>query len=314
MEMSRKPRPPTHSELSLCSGDYALSFLPDLGGSLSRLTWRGRDMLRPARAEIVDPFDAASFPLVPYANRIANGVFRFEGQEIRLTPNLESHPHPLHGQAWLAPWRVVEQDEDRARLLFLHDIPDEWPWAYSVEQIIALSADGVRIDLRIANLSQEAMPVSYGFHPYFPKLPGARFITAARGVWLADEDLVPTVPADGSHFLSLEKGVDLATAPFVDHCHTGWRGAATIIQPSQGMSLEMEASPDLGFLHIFTPKAAAFFCLEPVSAMPDAMNRSEPDAVTGLKKIAPGETASAYITLSARTFDASKQSKDRSAT
>ena len=47
--------------------------------------------------------DAASFPLVPYVNRIRGGRFTFRGREVRLAPNMAGDPSPLHGQGWLNP-------------------------------------------------------------------------------------------------------------------------------------------------------------------------------------------------------------------
>ncbi|MBI1365444.1 MAG: aldose 1-epimerase [Alphaproteobacteria bacterium] len=300
---SCKSAPPRSSEIELVSGDYALALLPRLGGAVARLTWRGRDVLRPTRADAIHSFESASFVLAPYANRIANGSFKFRGKEVRLESNFKPHPHPLHGQAWLAAWSVAQRAKNKARIVFLHDRPDEWPWKYSATQSLTLSEDGLRIDLGVTNLSKEAMPASYGFHPYFPRLSGSRFKTSAQGVWLVDDQFIPLRLSSGAHFLSLEEGVLLDQAPFVDHCHTGWRGAVTIDQPACGMTVEMRASRDLGFLHIYTPENAPYFCLEPVSAMPDAVNRPEPPSVTGLREIAPGETASAFMTLSARALD-----------
>ena len=46
----------------------------------------------------------ASFPLVPFVNRIRGGRFTFRGREVRLAPNMAGDPSPLHGQGWLNPW------------------------------------------------------------------------------------------------------------------------------------------------------------------------------------------------------------------
>ena len=73
--------------------------------------------------------EAASFPLVPFVNRIRDGRFPFRGREVRLAPNMAGDPSPLHGQGWLSPW-PIEQASDREALLgFRHDA-GEWPWAY----------------------------------------------------------------------------------------------------------------------------------------------------------------------------------------
>jgi aldose 1-epimerase len=73
------------------------------------------------------------------------------------------------------------------------------------------------------------MPFSLGFHPYFPNTPEARLRADVAGVWLSDAAGIPTERAKSSHFLDLANGA--APTSFVDHCHFGWDGRATIAQP-----------------------------------------------------------------------------------
>ena len=51
----------------------------------------------------------ACFPLVPYANRIANGRFAFAGDEVQLRRNWDRDPHPLHGQGWRSAWTIEHE-------------------------------------------------------------------------------------------------------------------------------------------------------------------------------------------------------------
>lgn len=269
-------------------------------------SWNGADILRPTPRDASHPFDTACFPLAPYTNRIANGVFRFEGRNVRAAPNFPLSPHPMHGHAWLAPWRLAEATSDQARIVFERAASDDWPWAYAAQQTVRLSGEGLRVELEIANLSAAVMPVSFGFHPYFPKLPGARLRADVGGVWLADEDVLPTVLAAEASLLPLETGADIFHAPFVDHCHTGWRGPMTLHQPALDLCVTMSASGNLGFLHLFVPNEAGYFCAEPVSAMPDAFNRAEAPAVTGMQSIKPGGRVRAEMRLSVKALNGGK--------
>ncbi len=279
--------------LELKNGDWQAALAPETGGAVARLTHRGRDVLRAAPDGAREPLAMASFPLVPFANRIANGRFRFAGHDVRLPRNFGDHPHVLHGHGWQAPWRVVSRDESQAVLAFAH-AADAWPWPYAAEQRFALSADGLRVELLLTSRGAEPMPFSLGFHPYFPKFSQTRLQADVRGVWLSDDACIPTVLAAPAHFLDLARGTALAEAPFVDHCHTGWAGTAVIAQPE--FTLRLSASPELDFLHVFVPSGADYFCAEPVSAMPDAFNRA-PAAETGLRVLPPGATFAVWMNL-----------------
>src|SRR4051812_37554770 len=101
--------------LDLRAGDLRAAVAPGVGGSLasfrSETNGRSIDWLRAASDEGLvarNPLAMASFPLVPFCNRIRNGITSFEGRDIRFPPNhpSEDSPHPLHGIGWQLPWDV----------------------------------------------------------------------------------------------------------------------------------------------------------------------------------------------------------------
>jgi aldose 1-epimerase len=278
-------------------GDLRLELLPWVGGAVRSFAFRGHDLLRPATPGADDPLQTALFVMLPFANRIAHGVFRFEGSETHLARGRADPLHALHGHGWLKPWTVAALGEDRATLTFTHD-RDDWPWSYAAQQIVVLTQDGLRIELSLINRDSNPMPYSMGFHPYFPKTVKTRLTAKADGVWLSDDTLIPTRHAEPSHFLDLAHGALLAEAPFVDHCQTGWNREVTIDQPDLGLEVTLSASEALGFLHLYLPRDQPFFCAEPVSAMPDAFNHPEPS--NGLRVLAPGRMAHVSMTLTVR--------------
>ncbi|HXC54183.1 MAG TPA: aldose 1-epimerase [Rhizomicrobium sp.] len=286
--------------ITLRSGGAELDLLPKIGGAVSRFAVDGSDVLRPAPPGTTDVLQTACFALVPFANRIAHGAFAFRGEAVRLKRNFGDHPHALHGQGWQNEWSVRAQTRDSAVLAFAHGA-DAWPWDYAAEQAFVLTPDSLRLELTLSNRSARAMPASLGFHPYFPRTERSRLQAEIAGVWLSDATAIPTVKAQASHFLDLAGGAALGAAPFVDHCHFGWKGAARIAQPENGRRLLLGASPELGFLHVFVPPNADFFCVEPVSAMPDAFNRAADES--GLRVIAAGDSFRVAMTLSVQPAD-----------
>ena len=281
--------------IALRSGGAVLDLLPEVGGAVSRFSVDGADVLRAAPARTQDVLQTGCFPLVPFANRIANGLFDFGGETIRLPRNFGDHPHVLHGQGWQSRWHVETLGQSTAQLSFDH-AAGVWPWRYSARQSFELTPHSLHIGLAILNLDSRAMPVSLGFHPYFLRLPQTRLQADVKGVWLSDEPGIPTRRAAPSHFLDLAKGAPLAAAPFVDHCHFGWSGKATIEQPDQGRELRFSASPELDFLHCYVPTDANYFCVEPVSAMPDAFHHR--DFPNGLRALQRDESFTVSLQIS----------------
>ena len=250
------------------------------GGAIRDFRWRGLDILRPAVADAAaDPFSMACFPLVPYANRIAEGRFSSDGRAVQLQRNWDRDPHPLHGQGWRAAW-ITEQASESTALLVFHGGGDDWPWCYRAVQEFTLLADALEITLAVLNLSDSAMPAMLGLHPYFPASAQATLQTLARTVWLADAQALPVqevlVPPDWS----FEKPRGVARLG-LDHCFDHWDGLAIVRWPDRVLRI---SATGCGALHVYAPAGADFFCLEPQSAAVGALNRD----AAAVAKLAPG--------------------------
>ena len=277
--------------IALAQGGMELDLAPEIGGAVTRFAFAGADVLRSTPKGAFTVGDASSFALVPYANRIENGVLHFQGREHRLQRTFKDNHHALHGDGWVTAWRVASLSRDQATLAYDHAAAD-WPWTYSAEQVFALADGGLNIRLTLRNRDVKPMPASLGFHPYFPRLASTRLTASVTGMWKSDETELPAEHVTGSPLLDLARGAPLDKAPSVNNCYTGWRSPARIDQPDNGLTISLEASPECTFLHIYTPVGQSFFAVEPVSAMPNAFNRPEPANVTGMRTLGPGESFS----------------------
>jgi len=261
---------------------WGLALLPELGGAISSLRHDGRDVLRPTPAGARDPLEAACFPLVPYANRIAHGRFAFDGQDYHLPLNADGQPHPLHGVGWQRAWEVGAVDLESATLHHRQAADVDWPWSYAAEQHFRLSERGLQVTLSVTNRDPRPMPAGLGFHPYFPASPDTRLTFDAESVWLADAEMLPTDPAEVAHLADWSAGDAVQRTCLIDNAYAGWSGQARIDAPFGTLHLTGESTP---YLHVFMLPGADFFCAEPVSDMPDAPNRTP-----GMTALAPGET------------------------
>lgn len=291
-----------HDTISLADGELTLELLPRLGAAVATLRHQGRDVLRPTPPGTTDPFETAAFVLVPFANRIEHGRFRVGEREVRIERNAPGQAHPLHGHAWRRPWRVESAARERAVLSYEH-AADSWPWRYAATQTLTLAADSLEVALTVENRDATPMPAGLGWHPYFHKGPGARLKAHLEGVWLIDEQFLPVRLAPGTRFAHWDLGDEVARPELIDHCHTGWPGVAQILLPEERLRLTLTASRELHWLHIYSPPDKDFFCVEPVSQMPNAVNRSAPPAVTGHRLLAPGERLEARVSLQVANTD-----------
>jgi aldose 1-epimerase len=288
--------------LILSSIHLELELSPCIGGSISRLSYLAagepRSILRECHTPLENVLDAASFPLVPFVNRVRDGSFSFRDRSVSLAPNMAGDPSPLHGQGWLNPWQVDSASGSEAVLSYRHE-PGEWPWAYEAQQHFHVEAGVLSVGLTCRNISDDAMPCGLGQHPYFPCGAKTRIETKVTHVWTIDEHVLPVdkVPASGRYDLSdrLICGQDL------DHGFGGWSGRALIDDPDWPYELEL-SSPEARFFQIYSPKSGDFFVAEPVSHANAAMNAPEPDwPELGLRVLEPGEEMRLDMRLEARS-------------
>ncbi len=126
--------------LTLASGAGRCDVIPALGGGIGRWTVDGQPMMRPAGAASIaaaDPFGLASFPLVPYSNRIGNGRFEWDGQSIALARNFLPEPHSIHGVGFQRPWSVQSRSADAIVLGLEYQPGSGWPWPFHAQQRIS---------------------------------------------------------------------------------------------------------------------------------------------------------------------------------
>jgi aldose 1-epimerase len=252
-----------------------LTLAPRLGGAVRELKWRDVDLLRPAPADGTDdPFEMACFPMVPFVNRIARGQFNFNGHAVRLRPNWSEDPHPLHGQGWRACWTVVTASAAAATLSF-EGGGNEWPWRYRCEQRFELSRGALRIGLSIQNMSDSPMPAMLGLHPYFQDVARAEMRARLPRVWLTDGGALPLQEISTPPEWRFE-GSKALGAVALDHCLSGWDGIAQLRWPDRFVTID---AAQCSHLHLYTPAGRDFFCVEPQSAAPGALDRGEATVV-----------------------------------
>jgi aldose 1-epimerase len=270
--------------LTLRSGTNVIVVAPEHGAGVIGWMTGGTPLLRRAVPSAVvagDPHTMGWFPLVPYCNRIGHGRFNWLGTDYRLAPNFGDNPHTIHGIGWQRAWTVDAVAEDEVMLGLAHEADAFWPFAFRAEIVYRILPGSVIVTIAIMSCDDTPAPAGIGLHPYFPKANKASLRFAAEGVWINGPDMLPSrhdaMPSDWDH-----RTARLAEAERLDNCFTGWDGKADIL--AGPASLGIEASAVFGNLQVFTPGWGDFLCAEPVSHVPDALNR--PDLPSGQRMAA----------------------------
>jgi aldose 1-epimerase len=291
--------------IALASGSMRLLVAPHVGGSIAayyEVTASGPvHWLRPATHEALaerDPLRMASFPLLPYCNRIRDARFVFDGRTIDLAGDGNRFAHALHGHAWRRGWRVGARTASSVELHFEHEpnphARGDWPFRYRARQRIELAGDALRLTLSAHNLAGQPMPFGMGHHPYYPRTAQTRVHAQVEGMWHADAEVLPTHFGPHPAVDALRNGMS-ADAFDLDNNFAHWSRHATIAWPDEGRQLTLTAQPPFDHLVVFAPATEALLCVEPVTNTTDCFNAAHTRERVGGCVLMPDEQIAATL-------------------
>lgn len=245
--------------LVLTAGSAQVIVDPDDGGRVVRLDVDGLPLLVPAE---VDSHAHGMFPMAPWAGRVRDGAFEFEGESYQLPVN--AAPHAIHGTVRDRRWTVEEADATGARLAV--DLGPAWPFAGRAVQRLRLAPDALALEMEVH--AEEPMPATCGWHPWWSRDLG-------RG-----EELEVELHADRMYRRDAEgipsgEIVEIAPPPW-DDCFTDLGEPVAVLRWSGAATVTIET--DCSCAVVFTEPAHAV-CVEPQTGPPDACNL-DPHVVT----------------------------------
>ena len=274
--------------ITLEAHGWRAMILPKLGGALASLCHQGRPVLRSAGPDVADVLHCASFPLVPFANRIGGGQLRFADQMLQLEPDPVAWPHAHHGHGWRAAWNLEDIGPQHLVLSLDHRGDDAgsnrgWPWSYRAEQRMVIGPGGLTIDMAVMNMgTHAAMPCGAGIHPYFIRRRSSAIHLQATHIWANHDDGLAKEPVLTNLFQSPNPVLidDLEGLDNFLPC----TGPVTLF--GDDLPLTLDGSNKAG-VHLYVPPGEDYFCVEPVSHAPDAFGRGD---YSSADILAPGAT------------------------
>ncbi len=285
--------------LTLRAGALEAELVPQIGGSLSALHWRGIDLMRRLSdhdREAGNVLGVAMFPMTPYANRIAGNTFEFRAKRWRVQPNNPPDAINVHGSGWKHPWTVTEAGDAQATLSL--DIAASLePYSYHATQAFMLSEEGLDVTMTLTNTGPVSMPFGFGLHPWFDRDPDVTLQFKAARFYLEEPQGIAGDPIALAPELDFAESRPLP-AGWRNNDYGGWTGEATLRFPARGAGLRIKADPIFKHLMLYADPAKPYFCVEPQTMASGAFNRggwSDPDE--GTIVLAPGESIAGTVSF-----------------
>jgi galactose mutarotase-like enzyme len=294
--------------LTLRAGDLRASFAPRLGMAGVSLLHRGDELLdrRAGLGAYARTGAVMGIPLLhPWANRLDAHEYDLDGRHVRLPAgpplvHCEEHGLPIHGLLNASPYWSFAPSPDaprlRARLDFgAHpDLLAAFPFPHELAIDVRLDPAGLELATTVTPTGAEAVPVSFGFHPYL-RLPGSdraawEVALPARRHLALDDRSIPTGathPEPAETFQLGDRAFDDGFDDLLDEARFSVR--------DDRRELAVTLLSGYPAAQIYSPAGAQFVCFEPMTAPTNALRTGD-----GLRRVAPGDSFTAVFRIDVR--------------
>ena len=197
--------PPSGEQFEICFGDQRATIV-EVGGAIREYYLAERAVLDPFPIDMMAD-GAHGNPLLPWPNRLADGKYEWDGQELQ-SPLTEPEKHnAIHGFLRWRNWRVGERSESSIQMLSRIHPEKGYPFTLDLSVTYSLGDDGLVVVTEAANIGDSACPYGAGQHPYLS--PGEGVIdactlqfSAATRIDTDEQRQLPTgrVPVAGTEY------------------------------------------------------------------------------------------------------------------
>jgi aldose 1-epimerase len=290
-------------ELNLEGGGHSVrAVITEMAAAMRHLSVDGVEITAGYDDDTPPPF-SCGIVLVPWANRVRDGRWTYNGRTLQLDITEPSLGNALHGLLRHTPYELIERSDDAICLRAQVFPQSGYPFRLDTRVRYTLVSDGIHVSHTVHNVGCACAPVAIGAHPFL-----------AIGDVSADT-LTLTVSAD--HHIDVDDRLnpigmtsvqgtesDLRDSRLVAtlDLDDAWSGLTMIdggsthsLSAPDGRSVSLWADQQFGYVHVFItrefPRRGELItavAIEPMTAPADAFNSGE-----GLRWIEPGEDWSA---------------------
>jgi aldose 1-epimerase len=177
------------------SADGYRAVVTECGASLRLLEYDGRPLVQ-GWAEDEQTASGRGQLLAPWPNRIRDGRYTFDGQDLRLPLSEPARGNASHGLVRWTAWTLQELTAHSVSLTYRLMSQTGYPWTLDLHVVHDLSADGLTVTVTATNLSARRAPYALGAHPYLTAGTGPvdqwELTLPAATRLLVDDRMIPT--------------------------------------------------------------------------------------------------------------------------
>jgi aldose 1-epimerase len=299
-----------HSVRTLASSaEVSAAFAPEVGMVGCSLTHRGQELLglRGGLGRHAETGSTMGIPLLhPWANRLSGREYAVAGRSVRLDPDvspvrLDPNGLPIHGLAnAIADWKLsgAAADDAAAWLSATLDYSGHpelsagFPFPHELAVEVVLRRRTLSIQTVLRPTGDVAVPVSFGYHPYFALtgVPRADWEVelAVRRHALLDERGIPTGESEPANVVAGPLGDRVYDDMFDELADPP---EFTLAGGGRRITVAFETGYPVA--QIYAPQDQDVICFEPMTAPTNALVTGGP----ALALVEPGDEYTARFSI-----------------
>lgn len=229
--------------------------------------------------------------LIPWPNRIRDGRYSFQGQELQLPLTEPAHHNAIHGLVRWATCTGTKLSADRVIMRHRLFPSPGYPFMLDIRVTYTVSETGLTVRTSGLNIGTEPCPFGAGQHPYLrvglPTIDSALLRVPAATYLQVDERMIPTGEASVSGTaLDFREARPIGNTA-LDLCFSDLereedgRAQVTLRAPDDSLSLRLWMDAHYRYVMIFTgdtlspERRRQGLAVEPMTCAPNAFNSGD---------------------------------------
>ncbi|ARV06563.1 hypothetical protein BTO04_07545 [Polaribacter sp. SA4-10] len=261
---------------------YGKIYLND-GASLQKLTLNGTVIIQDlSPLNYKDTY--ASSILFPFANRIKDGSYSFNGKNYQFEINQKEENNALHGLVYNKIFSVINKETNKDWVTITLEYIEKnksigFPFTYSIQLKYIFTKDNLSLVVSVKNTDSEAFPYTIGWHPYFlsDNLQKSKLNFVSNQKLIIGERNITT----GIEEIKVQENLEIKDKQ-LDDC---WLLNSNKIQfNTPKYQLFIDSSAKNNVLQVYTPPKLNTIAIEPTTGVSDSFNNK-----IGLEILNPDE-------------------------
>ena len=256
--------------INLQNKKNSLIICPEYGAAISKLILNGKTLILSPK-KINSPHVYASSILFPFANRIENGMYTFNGETQQLNQNEISNKHAIHGLIYNKQFKIESYllKSKKASITLSYTTKEKgfkgYPFGFRFQLTYVIEDNKFTLEVNVKNLGSHTLPFSLGWHPYFysETTLDRQLQLNAKSKLISNESMIP-IGIDNEHIskLFIDK--------YFDDCYK--LKTNEVIYRTLDYALRLSSNSENNYLQLYTPENRNLVAIEYMTAPPNCFN------------------------------------------